>query len=404
MTGNYKQLTADAQSAVVMAVAAAFPFVGQGEASRILLDAVAAQAIDSVLSAAPSRPDLAVVACEGKRDRAWTVPTSNQDCCTTYAYCDPIDGTLSASRGGPRSFSVLALGFRPPSWHCKLDDTFSVFTIGSREDELYGLFETDEEWASYLSRVIADSAIQKATLNRRDNMRLLHDMGGPPISAFEVGSKSGYRPTLRAPGVIAVGDATVTLALECQVEFGRVGLVEAEIESALYRGWVGLLVSRDRIRGLNGGLTEYLHRYLSARQRADPAALSVLFTEFELACIGSLGIDLMTATRPLNRTSFGAGDAGLTVIAALCSDHDPMLYDDPATLEGPQWIPADDVLRVDTVMASADWAEREYQFVVPRESPHLSEEIRRWYADRGRYTTPQHDKEGPHEGNLRHYY
>jgi hypothetical protein len=395
MIGKDKQLTADARSAVVTAVAAAFPFVGQGEASRTLLDAAAARAIDSVLTAAISRPDLAVVACEGKRDGAWTVPTSNEDCCAAYAYCDPIDGTLSASRGGPRSFSVLALGFRPPSWHCRLDDTFSVFTIGSREDELNGLFEADEDWASYLSYVIADPAIQKATLNRLDNMRLLHDMGGPPIDAFETGSQNGYRPTLRAPGVIAVGDATVTLAFECQVEFGRMGLVEAEIESVLYRSWAGLLVSRDRIRGLNGGLAEYLHRYLSARQSADLAALSALFTEFELACIGSLGIDLMTATRPLNRTSFGAGFAGLAVIAALCSDHDPRLYDDSATLEGPQWIPADDVLRVDTITASADWAEREYQFITPRESPHLDEEIRRWYAGRGRRAAPQHDKEGP---------
>ena len=395
MTGKDIQLTVDARSAVVTAVAAAFPFVGQGEAHRTLLDAAAAQAIDSVLSVAISHPDLAVVACEGKRDGAWTVPASNRDCCTTYAYCDPIDGTLSASRGGPRSFSVLALGFRPPSWHCRLDDTFSVFTIGSREDELNGLFEADEDWALYLSRVIADPAIQKATLNRSDNMRLLHDMGGPSIGAFEMGSRSGYRPTLRAPGVIAVGDATITLAFECQVEFGRIGLVEAEIESVLYRGWAGLLVSRDRIRRMNGGLAGYLSRYLSARQRADLAALSALFTEFELACIERLGIDLMTATRPLNRTSFGAGDTGLAVIAALCSDHDTRLYGDPVTLESPQWIPAEDVLRVDTVTASADWAEREYQFITPHESPHLGEEIRRWYADRGRRAALQHDKEGP---------
>ena len=380
MKHSEDQLAAIARSAVVTAVAAAFPFIGLGDAARATLDTAAARSIGGVLSGPTARGDLAVVACEGKRDGAWTLPTLEPARGMAYAYCDPVDGTLNAARGGPRSFSVLGLGFRPPSWHCRLDDAFSVFAVGSRVDEIDGMFGPNGDWAAYLSRAVADPTIRTATLNRADNMKLLHDLGGPARDGFEIGSRNGYRPTLRAPGLLAVGDATVTLAFESQVEFGRIGLVEAQIESVLQRGWAGLLVSRDRIREVPGGTAEYLHRYLAARRHVDLPALAALFTDPELACLTSLGIDLMTATRPLDRESFGVGLDGLVVIAALCSDRDPWLAQDTAVLENPVWRPIDAVLHIDSLTASTNRTERAFQCISPRESPEISPEIRRWYS------------------------
>jgi hypothetical protein len=129
-----------------------------------------------------------------------------------------------------------------------------------------------------------------------------------------------------------------------------------------------------------GGTAEYLHRYLAARRHVDLPALAALFTDPELACLTSLGIDLMTATRPLDRESFGVGLDGLVVIAALCSDRDPWLAQDTAVLENPVWRPIDAVLHIDSLTASTNRTERAFQCISPRESPEISPEIRRWYS------------------------
>ena len=218
-----------------------------------------------------------------------------------------------------------------------------------------------------------------ATLNRSDNLRLLLELSGLTLNDFTVGSRAGYRPTLRGPACVAVGDATATLPFECALEFGRIGLTEAQIQSGLYRSWTGLIVSRQRIQQSEGGTIEYLKRYLAARRGEDPAMLATLFTDHELRRLAAAGSDLMEVTAPLDQGSFGIGTDGITVLAALCTDLDPWLADTGGILASPRWRAGKSELEVDALVVSGGTADRRILAAAPLQDTGLPTALRQWY-------------------------
>jgi hypothetical protein len=362
------------------AVAAGFPFTGLGPTVRHRLDEQAALAVQRELKASPLLPALALAGCEGARDGAVVVDFPSAPQADAYLYCDPIDGTLNAARGGPRSFSVTAFGrHRPQPWINALDDSTAVFGIGSNSDDVSSAFAAEGRWHTLLRDSVTDPSRLTATLNRADNLTLLLDLGGLALTDFTVGSRAGYRPTLRGPGCVAVGDATATLPFECDLEFGRIGLTEAQVQSGLYRSWTGLIVSRKQITGWPAGPARYLSDYLAARLAGDPRRLAGLFTADELARFADAGSDLLTVTSPLTQAAFGIGTDGIAAIAALSSDLDPWLEDAGRLLENPRWRPGESVLAVDALVVAGGSASHRTVTADPLRDRGLPAPLRHWY-------------------------
>ncbi len=368
--------------AVMAAVAAAYPLCGRGDAAREMLDAAATNAMAKVLVAAACQVPFSVVACEGARDGADPLAVVPPRGAAALLYADPVDGTLNAARGGPRAFSALGIGRQPAvSWTYGLDDSISVFAVGGRTG-IAGLFASQATWRERLAALINSSDVSVGTLNREDNIQILQELRGPREARFGTASRTGYRPTLYGPRVLCVGDATVTLPLECDVEFGRIGLVEAQLQAGLHGEWTGLIVSRDRILELPGGTADYLDRYIAARDCGDVAALAALFTSRELSCFARLGVDLFEIAQPLTQQTFGVGPGGRVVIAALRSDHDRLLPRRSTLLPSPRWDAATGTLAISALSASATDAKRHLLYLRPIEMRELELYAREWYQRR----------------------
>jgi hypothetical protein len=367
--------------AVMAAVAAAYPLCGQGDAAREMLDAAATNAMDKVLAAAAGQVAFSVVACEGARDGAAVLAVVPPRGGAALLYADPVDGTLNAARGGPRAYSALGIGRQPAvSWTYGLDDSTSVFAVGGRTG-VAGLFASQAIWRERLAALVnSDGSV--GTLSREDNVQLWQELHSQPAPRLTIASRTGYRPTLYGPGLICVGDATVTLPFECEIEFGRMGLVEAQLQAGLHAEWTGLIVSRDRIRELPGGTAEYLDRYLTARESGDVGALAALFTSLELSSFDRLGVDLSEIAQPLTPQTFGVGPGGRVVIAALSSDHDRLLPRKSTLLPSPRWNATTQTLAISALSASATDASRHSLQLRPIEMRELDLNARDWYQRR----------------------
>lgn len=171
-----------------------------------------------------------------------------------------------------------------------------------------------------------------------------------------------------------MGDATVTLPFEGDLEFGRMGLTETQIQSALYSSWTGLVVSRERVLNTPGGLRAYLRTYLSAREWGDTRTLASLFTDAELAHFRSWGATSVDVTEPLDAASFGPGRNAVVAIAALTSPTDPLLPQPapPEILADPVLDPATGLLAVDVLTVVAASRRRHHVHVRHRLAPALS--------------------------------
>jgi hypothetical protein len=334
-------------------VAAAYPLVAGGDSVKMALDEAATGALGSFLSAQTELSSLGLRSCEGSRDGAPTLTLAVDRSADYQVYCDPIDGTLNAARGGPRSFSVLALtstGGVRDSW---FDDTQSIFGIGCQSSSVADVLAESGGWSELIEEHLARPMQLTATLNREDNLALLLELGRLDPERLVVGSRSGYRPSLGGAGFLAVGDATVALPFECDLEFGRIGLLEAQIQSALYSSWCGLAVSRDRIRQEPTGLRGYLQRYLAATAWGDTGTLKSLFTAPELAAFQQRGVALTELTTPLTPTDFGVGLEAVVAVAVLTSPSDEALGHQPPLLHGPSWIPDSGSLDVHVLTSAA---------------------------------------------------
>ncbi|WP_225731024.1 MULTISPECIES: fructose-bisphosphatase class II [unclassified Nocardia] len=387
LDASYSVLAANAAAA---AVAAAYPFVGLGPAVKTLADSAAAEAITGVLTTAHQRGlgPIRVSGCEGARDSAPVVrlPASPQPAVADL-YCDPLDGTLNAVRGGPRAVAVVAFTTAAAS-PMVLDDAQSVFGLGSSTADLTRVFDAEPFGFDLITDHLHTTESTTGLLNRDDNRALLTTLAGSALGPIRLGSRSGFRPTIAGPGWLAVGDTSITLPLEADLEFGRVGLLEAQIQSALHRSWAGLVVSRDRIRTHPGGPRSYLEDYLRARAWYDPSRLRGLFTTTELGRFAAAGIPLDDLTTTLTPDRFGVGRDAVIAIAALSSPYDPILATSPDVLDNPVWRGEDGCLDVDTLTITAGGVARERIPVTITDLTTLPPVVRAWYRSLHWSTVP----------------
>lgn len=376
MTGPHATLAA---TAAATAVAAAYPFIGLGPQAKNLLDGAAAEAISATLSAAmrEGAGTIRVAGCEGARDASPTVALPPGPEPAVDLFCDPIDGTLNAARGGPRAVSVVAFGRSRPV--TPLSDDQAVFAVGSHSADVSTVFDTAAGPFELIAEHLHRPEVITATLNRDDNRALLYELAGRYAAGRAIGSRSGYRPTIAGPGWTAVGDTTITLPYECDLEFGRIGLLEAQIQSALYPSWSGLVVSRDRIRAHPGGLRGYLRDYLHARTRTDIAALRSLFTATELCWFDEQQTPIDNVTATLRPDRFGVGSDAVIAIASLTGLDDPVTGYRGDLLWVPVWHSGTGILEVDTLTASTRGTTRRGVNIVPADAPGVGRHARAWY-------------------------
>ncbi|MFI9411919.1 hypothetical protein [Nocardia gamkensis] len=371
-----------ASAAVAAGVSAAFPFVGGGAETRSLLDEEATLAIELVLADTRGLGKIGLGACEGPRDGARVIRVAD-DPAEIYVYCDPIDGTLNAACGGPRAHSVVAFtSAGTSSGRRSVSDGQSIFAIGSHSADVSAVFDRPGRWRDLIAQHARDVTVTTAILNREDNFAMLRTLAGALVKRFVVGSTSGYRPSLAGDGWIAVGDATITLPFECDLEFGRIGAVEAQIQSALYASWTGLVVSRDRIRESPDGLCGYLDRYLFARATDDTNLLTTLFTEEELEWFRADGQELLDATAPLTPDCFGIGRDAVVAIAALSSSEDRLLGSSIEVVGDPIWDPERGVLDVDVLLVAGQSINRCRRSVPVEGNSALSPVVQQGYRSR----------------------
>ncbi|MCU1644041.1 MAG: hypothetical protein JWN03_4316 [Nocardia sp.] len=369
-----------AAHATARAVAAAYPYLGLGPQVKARIDIAATDALAQALTTAIRHGlgPITVAACEGARDGAPPLilpPAAGPG--AVQLVCDPVDGTLNAARGGPRAVSVAAFT-QAPSVTTYLDDSQAIFAIGAHSVDVSHALDTSPFpiIAVHLQR----PELLTATLHRDDNLALLRALAGPQ-SRITIGSRTGYRPTLAGPGWVAVGDASIPLPYECDLEFGRIGLVEAQIQSGLYRSWCGLVVSRDRIRSRADGLAGYLHSYLQARDRADVDALRALFTSAELARFDAADTPITEVTETLRQRNFGIGTDAVVAIAALSTPTEPSLTQREPLLHAPCWSSGTNRLDVDTLIRTPAGISRRLESVAVTEPGVLPCPARDWYRD-----------------------
>ncbi|WP_218003046.1 hypothetical protein, partial [Nocardia asiatica] len=340
----------------------------------------ATAAIERILASARGLGNIGLGACEGPRDGARVISVAGDDSADIHVYCDPIDGTLNAACGGPRAHSVVAFtSARPSSERRAVPDAQSIFAIGSHRLDVADAFDRPRRWRDLLAQHLHDVGVTTAVLHRDDNIAMLRAIAGDRAEPFVVGSTSGYRPNLAGDGWIAVGDATITLPFECDLEFGRLGAVEAQIQSALYPSWVGLVVSRDRIRESADGLCGYVDRYLGGRARGDMEELAALFTEQELARFRAENRSLGDVTTPLTPDCFGIGRDAVVAIAALSSSADPLLEGSIEVVPDPIWNSERGSLDMEVLVVAGRTVTKKWKSVAVEGNPALSPLVQQKY-------------------------
>lgn len=313
-----------AVDAVADAAASVDAALRRGERDSAVLDDHATAAIAAHLSHGGPDHAFVVRGAEGERDGVapLSTPPMSADAEPWAVYCDPIDGSSCAAGGDPRSVSVIALA--PDRMNRRtLPDSTAVFCLGSHVIDASGAFDDAGALNRALSRVFCSGGGGSiGTLNRVDNRRLLTEHGRS--EAARRGSERRSTASVEGDGWFAAGNTTVLLPLEVDTEIGRMGLVEAQIQSAMTPSWSGMVVSRDRLQDYPGGTTAYVYDLM--RERAHPEdALARLFSTRERAMFRAAGWESETLLRPLTTESFGPGREAVIAIAGITGSRDDTL-------------------------------------------------------------------------------
>ncbi len=322
------ELIAIAADATAAAVASALPLVGRGAHAGSAIDRAAADAISFRLEQLAARVSVVVCGAEGARDGVESVRVAgareNADG-ELFIYCDPIDGTSSAAVGGPRSVAALALGFeRRADWQGRLPDATAVFSIGSHDVDVAAMLLSGSSLRDILAALARVPDSVTGTLHRVDNLEwMLGESALAPPARH--GSERHGRVSVEGDGWVAVADTTILLPLECSAEFGRMGLVEAQVQSGLYRYWGGFIVSRDLIGDGAGGRLADLDGYLRHLADDPEQAYARYFSPREHRLLADRGIAAEDVATVLSSGDFGVGRSGIVALASLRSNADPAL-------------------------------------------------------------------------------
>lgn len=356
------ELVSIATGATAAAVASALPFVGRGAAAGPNIDRAASDAITPWLDDLAARVPLVVCGAEGPRDGVESVRVTgareNIDG-ELFVYCDPIDGTSSAAVGGPRSVAALALSTeRRADWQGRLPDATAVFSVGSHDVDVAAMVGARSPMSEVLAALarVPDSLV--GTLHRVDNLEwVLGEPALAPVSRH--GSERHGRVSVEGTGWAAVADTTILLPLECTAEFGRMGLVEAQVQSGLYPYWVGFVVSRDLIGEVDGGPSAYLDAYLRDAVDDPLQAHARHFSAREQRLFAECGIGAEEVSTVLTAGNFGIGRSGIVALASLRSNADPALAAKRFAMCDAITDPEGASVLVDLVVGGADGLRRE---------------------------------------------
>lgn len=248
-----------------------YPFLGLGAAVKEIIDLIATNQFGELINDFPnSISDISILSVEGRRDGISGTEIQNEkyekENSKIFLALDPIDGTLSCSRGGTRGVSVIGLAENNENKKYKIiPDEFSCLSIGSNIEK-----DFLEHLNIYNMRIGKDCFKNDfenkkiSFINREDTFELLFEMLRMDYKNFietyniEIGDNSGYTRNLCIQDNIFVGDSTITLPLESDYFIGRVGISEARLESFLWKYWKGLLVSSKRMKKYPGGTKKYI--------------------------------------------------------------------------------------------------------------------------------------------------
>jgi hypothetical protein len=319
-------LLADLGKVMAGVVARCLPLIGSGAERSRDLDAVATRELEMQLIKWSDRRhiDLALGRAEGERDGSPSLSLEGahqegahqEGAPTWHVYSDPVDGTLCGVSGEPRCCSALALDkAKPPRLVRDLPDSTSIFFVGSNFHDVVPDLSDVRESLESVALACRERDGLFGSLNRPDNRQLVEDVFGLHRPRNVTACKTGHAETIFSDGVVLVGDSTVTLPLEADAGFGRIGFVEAIIESALWRNWVGLVMSKGAMAEWPGGPMSYLDSYARAI-KAGTATVDNFFTPVECVLIKSSNLESVVLG-PLSRESLGRSDETVTLIAGI---------------------------------------------------------------------------------------
>lgn len=240
------------------------PLIGGGIDVQKSIDNIAGKEIYQMLRRCNEKNcEIETLSIEGERDGVEVsfLYENTKKSEKYYLLSDPIEGTLSASRGGSRCVSVLALGKKEREY-LKIPDELSCF---------YSASNTDEKFVELIWKIIEGEEIVSLEQYREDIIGTLRRQESEEFwkriffeGRLELiqGEKSFYYPNAICENVFFAGDSSILLFFECEHFCGRTGVAEARIEAQLWKYWKGLIVSGKRIKEYMGGMLGYLRDYM----------------------------------------------------------------------------------------------------------------------------------------------
>ncbi len=331
---SLREVAADVIEKIVIK---SYPFLSLGKPISLIMDQFATKEYDRLLQAALNIGySIQVLSVEGERDGVFcsemqTFEESSKKP-NLIIVVDPIDGTLTGSRGGARCLSVIGISENKKGKSFKkLPDCLSCFSVGSQENNKFlehlcvngnkiGLNNFEKDFMT----------LNISTLHRAETKELFSNLLGLSVEEFEkkyrfsIGERTLYRPNLAYKMIIFVGDTSVSLPLETKNFIGRTGIAEARLESSMWKYWRGLIVSGSKMKRYEGGPIKYLIDRMNCANNQKDIDITSLFEESEMKAMLNYGWKLGEIASFLEKDEF-TPEFKLICIASISGTRDRYL-------------------------------------------------------------------------------
>ncbi len=329
-----------------------YPFLGLGKPIALLMDELVTKEYDRLLQQALcSGYNVQVLSAEGERDGILCSEIQtfedNADRPSLIIAVDPIDGTLTGSRGGSRCLSVVGMSKnKKEKSYKKLPDRLSCFYAGSQDDgKFLEHLCTDGDKIGLKNFEKDFLELNISTLHRAETKELFASLLGLSIDEFEtryrfsIGERTFYRPNMAFRKIFYAGDTSISLPLETRNFIGRTGIAEARLEAGMWKYWKGLIVSGSKMKRYEGGQIKYLVDRIKCAHSGKETDILNLFEEAEIAEMLNYGWNLGDIAGFLEKDEF-TPDFDFTCIASITGTQDRNLkYEPQASLKPCTFIP-----------------------------------------------------------------
>lgn len=295
---NYETILLDHISSLSNLI---FPFIGLGPEVKSLIDLIATYQFDFLFDDLKKyKNNISILSVEGKRDGITGTEIQKKihakEYSDVYLAIDPVDGTLTTSKGGSRGMSVVGISENFDNKKYKLiPDQFSCLSIASNIEKEFidnlnifdGHIGKDSFKNDFINKKIS-------FINRKDTFDLLSDMLRIKTDDFfnnfelQLGENTGYSQNLCICNNLFVSDSTISLPLESDYFLGRTGIAEARLESYLWKHWKGILVSSSKMKKYSKGTNNYFKDRLLSVNNLDYSLLD-FFEEEEIEILHKYG-------------------------------------------------------------------------------------------------------------------